>query len=318
MEEKKYITVKKMIDDLNLEIVSGNEYLDNKIIVEMINRPGIELCGHFDLADKNRIVLIGLKEAKLIEKLNAKESVLNIDKLLSANPPAIIFSVHEEVTKVIPLFEKEVKKYQVPLLKSSLKTTPLTGQLFYYLRNRLADAISEHGVLVDVNGVGILIVGDSGIGKSETALELIKRGHILVADDLVEIKERIVGSLIGTAPKILRRFLEIRGVGIVDVISMFGASSYRKHEKINLVVCLEKWNRNKDYDRLGLDYEKQTYFNTTIPKIIIPVLPGRNIATLVESAALNYKLKTLGYDAAYTFTEAVAKKAGGYRDDETD
>lgn len=164
--------------------------------------------------------------------------------------------------------------------------------------------------------MGTLIIGESGIGKSETALELIKRDHILISDDLVEMYELTAGNLIGTAPDILQRFLEIRGIGVVDVISMFGSGAYRKQKRVSLVVELEYWKKDKEYDRLGVTKQTIKYLNTDVPKVTIPILPGRNVATLVESAAMNEKLKSLGYNAAITFTKSVTEKARGEREDD--
>jgi HPr kinase/phosphorylase len=236
--------------------------------------------------------------------------------LFNLKPPAIIFPVNPEVEKVLDLFKRFGDEYNVPILRSNLNTTPLNSMLYVYLHKELSETISVHGVLMDIHGMGCLIIGGSGIGKSETALELIKRGHILVSDDLVDIYESSAGSLIGTAPRILKRYLEIRGIGIVDVISMFGSGAYRERKRIHMVVELEYWQKDKEYDRLGIESDTMKYFNTEIPKITIPVLPGRNIATLVESAAMNEKLKEMGYNAAVTFTQNVSKLARGEFEDE--
>lgn len=316
--EAKGIKVSKLVNNTNLTVISGEEYLDNIISVEMINRPQVELCGIFDYMDNQRLIVIGVKEVLLLDSYKKDKKEKIIDTLMSKRPPAVILSGNEEVSRVVELFKKFATKYHVPVLQSILKTTPLTGKLYDYLREHVVKPYSEHGVLLDVYGLGALIIGDSAVGKSETALELIKKGHILIADDLVEIREQTQGNIIGSAPQILRRYLEIRGIGIVDVISMFGASSYREKKRIKLVIALEKWDANKEYDRLGLMDESVTYFNTKIPKITIPVLPGRNVASLVESAVLNQKLKNLGYNAALNFTEKIAKKAQGQGDEDDD
>ncbi len=316
--EQKGIKVSKLVNNTNLNVISGENYLNNIIYVEMINRPQVELCGIFDYMDAQRLIVIGVKEVLLLDSYDKEKKEKIIDTLLAKRPPAVILSGNEEVSRVVPLFKKYATRHHVPVLQSILKTTPLTGKLYDYLRENLVSPYCEHGVLLDLYGMGTLITGDSGVGKSETALELIKKGHILIADDLVEIREQTQGNLLGTAPKILRRYLEIRGIGIVDVISMFGASSYREKKRVKLMVALEKWDANKEYDRLGLLDETVTYFNTKIPKITIPVLPGRNVASLVESAVLNQKLKSLGYNAALNFTERIAKKAQGQSDEDDD
>ena len=186
-----------------------------------------------------------------------------------------------------------------------------TSKMFGFLCSHLSPRESVHGVLLDINGMGTLIVGKSGIGKSETALELVKRGHQLIADDRVEIYEKEVGVLIGEAPELIAQYLEVRGVGIVNVMHMFGAGAYRENKKIRLVIVLEQWDQNKYYDRLGLNPEKVVYFNTELPKIVIPILPGRNNAVLVESAATNQKLKYLGLDGAKTLTERIGRLSRG-------
>lgn len=310
------IRIRKLLRDNNFTVIYGNEYLDNKIKLEMIERPTAELVGNLSHYDKGRILVFGAKEKRILLSFDQKKQAEKAEDLLKLNPPCIIFSAVPGMKSATDVFLKVAKKYKVPLLQSKLRTTPLISLLYYYLHEQLTIPHCEHGVLVEIFGMGTLIVGDSGIGKSETALELIKRGHILIADDLVEIKEQNVGVLMGEAPQILRRYLEIRGIGIVDVVSMFGVGAYQPKNRIRLVVELEKWDRTKSYDRLGIETDFRKFFNTTIPKITIPVEIGRNIAPLVESAALNQKLKELGYNAAYVFTESVSKKARGEYNDE--
>ena len=197
------------------------------------------------------------------------------------------------------------EKYKIAILRCPLRTTQTSSKLYSYLQDKLAQRLSIHGTLLDINGMGTLIIGKSGIGKSETALDLIKRGHQLIADDLVEIIEKEPGNLIGTSPDVLKRYMEIRGIGIVDVVTMFGASAYRQRKNIKLVVELQTWDEDKYYDRLGLDELKIKYFNTEIARVVIPVLPGRTVSLLVESAAMNEKLKLLGHNAAKEFVEKV-------------
>jgi HPr kinase/phosphorylase len=230
-------------------------------------------------------------------------------------PPGVIFSVNVDIED---FFIELGNKYQVAILRSQSRTTPLSGMLYQYLHSKLAPRTSMHGVLLDIHGLGTLITGKSGIGKSETALELIKRGHILISDDRVDIFEAAPGVLIGSAPKVLEKYIEVRGIGIVDVVQMFGAGAYRENKKVRLVVELEHWKKGKQYDRLGIDTETIKIFNTEIAKITIPILPGRNVATLVESAAMNQKLKYLGYNAALELTQAVSLRAAGKRKDDED
>lgn len=309
------LKVKHLIKDLELELVSGKKGLENEITVEMLSRPGVELAGFLDFFNKERLILIGSKEDHFMNRLPEDTKRQRVEDIMMLNPPAIIFSVNVEIED---MFIELGDKYNVAILKSDNRTTALSSLLYAYLHSKLAPRISVHGVLLDIHGMGTLIMGKSGIGKSETALELIKRGHILVSDDRVDIFEAAHGVLIGSAPKILEKYIEVRGIGIVDVVSMFGAGAYRENKKIRLVVELEHWKKGKQYDRLGIETQMVKYFNTEIAKITIPVLPGRNVATLVESAAMNQKLKYLGYNAAKDLTEAVSKKARGQGKDEND
>src|SRR5690554_143388 len=309
------LTVEKIMKDRNLEILAGHDGIKNEVNVTMISRPGVEIAGFLDFFEPERLILIGSKENSFLNLLDVKVQKERLEPIFKLQPPAFIFSVNVVISDI---FIELGNKYQVPILKSDLRTTVLSSQLYSYLHSKLAPRKSLHGVLLDIHGLGTLIVGKSGIGKSETALELIKRGHILISDDRVDVFEAAPGVVIGSAPKILERFIEIRGIGIVDVVQMFGAACYRENKKIRLIVELELWQENKVYDRLGIETEKVKIFDTEIHKLTIPVLPGRNVATLVESAALNQKLKYLGYDAAKVLTENVAKAASGlelYEDD---
>lgn len=302
------LTVEKIMKDRNLEILAGHDGIKNEVNVAMLSRPGVEIAGFLDFFEPERLILIGSKENSFLNLLDVKVQKERLEPIFKLQPPAFIFSVNVVINDI---FIELGNKYQVPILKSDLRTTVLSSQLYSYLHSKLAPRKSLHGVLLDIHGLGTLIVGKSGIGKSETALELIKRGHILISDDRVDVFEAAPGVVIGSAPKILERFIEIRGIGIVDVVQMFGAACYRENKKIRLIVELELWQENKVYDRLGIETEKVKIFDTEIHKLTIPVLPGRNVATLVESAALNQKLKYLGYDAAKVLTENVAKAASG-------
>jgi len=315
MAHKKSIRLKKIAEDLNLKIVAGFKGEDRRVEVEMLSRPGVEFAGFLDFFDPQRILLIGSKEAHFLMLLEESVQIDRVDAVLKLLPPAVIFSINVEIPQY---FIDLGNTYGVPLYKSNERTTPINSKLYAYLRSALAPRISIHGTLLDIYGMGTLIIGKSGVGKSETALELIKRNHILVADDRVDVYETAPGVIIGQAPKILERYIEIRGIGIVDVVQMLGAGAFRENKKIRLVIELEHWDKNKTYDRLGIETEHYTIFDTIIPKITIPVLPGRNNATLVESAAMNQKLKYLGYNAAETLIQNVASKAAskGAEDDD--
>ncbi len=307
------IKISKVVEDNEFIVLAGEEGLKNYVEEDMLSRPGVELAGFFDYFEPKRIVLIGSKEATFLDQLPIDIAKTRVKYLFKQNPPAIVFSKNVIIP---PYFLEFANEYKVPALKSNLRTTPLNSKLYTYLQEYLAPKINVHGVLMDINGMGTLIIGKSGIGKSETALELIKRGHQLISDDRVDIFEKEIGILIGSAPPILRRFIEIRGIGIVDVVQLFGAGAYRETKKVRLVVELEKWEPEKYYDRLGLQTEKIKYFDTEISKVVIPVLPGRNLALLVESAAMNEKLKYMGYHAAKEFTNSVNKLARGEESDE--
>jgi HPr kinase/phosphorylase len=309
------LKIKHLIRDLGLELLTNDKSLEREVKSEMLSRPGVELAGFLDFFDAERLILIGSKESHFLRLLPYDIRRQRVEDMFMKNPPGVIFSINVDIED---LFFELGNMYHVAILRSKSRTTPLSGQLYQYLHSKLAPRTSLHGVLLDIHGMGTLITGKSGIGKSETALELIKRGHLLISDDRVDIFEAAPGVLIGSAPKILEKFIEIRGIGIVDVVSMFGAGAYRENKKIRLVIELEHWKKGKQYDRLGIETETTKIFNTEIAKITIPILPGRNVATLVESAAMNQKLKYLGYNAAYELTQAVKLKASGMGRDEDD
>ncbi|NLN50901.1 MAG: HPr(Ser) kinase/phosphatase [Acholeplasmataceae bacterium] len=300
----KGIKVAHLIKDNNLEILAGKDGV-NKLITEMmISRPGIELAGFMEFFDPKRVILIGSKEFSFFNLFDKMIQEVRLREIFQLEPPAVIFSTNVEVSE---LFKKMGTEYNVPILKSQLRTTAINSKLYSYLQDHLSPRQTIHGVLLDINGMGTLVIGKSGIGKSETALELVKLGHMLISDDRVDVFQKDVGILVGEAPRILERYLEVRGIGIVDVVSMYGVGAYRESKQIRLVVELEKWEDFKNYDRLGLDSKTIKYFDTEIPKVIIPVLPGRNVALLVESAAMNQKLKYLGYHAAFNLTREVMR-----------
>lgn len=306
MERK--VTVKELAKVMELSVLAGEAGLENVITDEEITFPWLELTGVFKYFQPQKINLIGSKEATYLKELGYDLAKERVKELFTHKPRAIVFSRNVEVPDY---FIELGNLNNIAILKSELRTTSLNSKLFGYLCSKLSPRESVHGVLMDINGMGTLIIGKSGIGKSETALELVKRGHQLIADDRVEVYEKEVGILIGEAPETIAQYLEVRGVGIVNVMHMFGAGAYRENKKIRLVIELEAWDKNKYYDRLGLDLEKVVYFNTELPKITIPILPGRNNAVLVEAAATNQKLKYLGLDGAKTLTERIGKLARG-------
>ncbi len=310
-----FVLVEKMAIDNNLILLEGEKGLNAKIYDDMISRVGLEFAGFFDYFDNKRLILIGSKDASFLDRQDEKTIRKNIEHMFKLQPPCIVFSQNVIIN---PIFFEMSKKYNISMFRANLRTTIISSKLYTYLQDKLAPRISVHGTLLDINGMGTLIIGKSGIGKSETALDLIQRGHQLIADDLVEIMEKEPGNLIGSSPEILKRYMEIRGIGIVDVVNMYGAAAYRDRKMIRLVVELESWNNEKYYDRLGLDSSKIKYFNTEITKVTIPILPGRTVSLLVESAAMNEKLKYLGHNAALEFVQRVDENVaskGGNKDD---
>lgn len=294
--------LKKLVSDLNLKILAGEEGVNVTLEDENVTRPGMELAGFFDFYEPKRVLLMGSKESCFLKQLPIEVAKARVKYLFMQQPPCIVVSKNVELPDYFLEFANE---YKICVCKSELRTTPLNSKIYSYLQAVLAPRESVHGVLMDINGMGTLILGKSGIGKSETALELIKRGHQLISDDRVDIYEREQGYIVGTVPEVLERFIEIRGIGIVDVVKMFGAAAFRKSKRIQLVVELETWEPGKYYDRLGLSSNTIRYFNSDIVHVVIPVLPGRNLALLVESAAMNEKLKIFGYNSALEFTNNV-------------
>ncbi len=295
---KKKLKVSDLVEAFKLELICEKANLERLITVSDLNRPGLEMAGFFTYYPKERIQILGKTELTFINGVSSDIRRERMDRLADEETPCIIVArdleIPEELLQIACL-----KK--IPILRTSLNTTRFTSKLTNYLEAQLAPTITMHGVLVDVYGVGILITGSSGIGKSETALELVKRGHRLVADDAVEIRQTADDALIGTAPELIQHLLEIRGVGIINVMTLFGAGAVRIHKKITLAIQLEMWDKDKNYDRLGLEEEKIKVIDTHLPMLTIPVRPGRNLAVIIEVAAMNYRLKRMGYHAAQEF-----------------
>jgi len=299
------LTIQQVIDALKLEVVAGKLGLDREVKNSNLSKPGLELAGMFEFYEHDRIQIIGSKEGTFFHWLNESDQEIRVRMLFEKQPPAFVFSKNVNIPDVFIRYGNE---FGIPILKSSYKTSSLFSELFSYLQSKLSDRISIHGVLLDINGVGVIITGHSGIGKSEVALELIRRGYMLVADDLIEVYQKEKGVVIGEAPDILKKFLEIRGIGIVNVVYLFGARAYRETKRISLIVNLEKWDDNKDFDRLGLTEEKEMIFDTEITSLSLPITEARNTATLVEAAAYDYKSKMLGYHSAQTFSNQLNRK----------
>ncbi|QED49542.1 HPr(Ser) kinase/phosphatase [Cytobacillus dafuensis] len=297
------VCTKDIIDKFDLELISGEEGIYRSITTSDISRPGIEVAGYFEFYPAERIQLIGKTELTFTGKLNEIDRQARFDRLCTDITPGIIISRSLEIPEeLIEAAEREA----VPLLRTKLKTTRFSSLLTNYLESKLAPTTAVHGVLVDVYGVGVLITGKSGVGKSETALELVKRGHRLVADDCVEIRQEDENTLVGTSPELIEHLLEIRGLGIINVMTLFGAGAVRSFKRITIVMDLELWDQNKQYDRLGLEEEKMKIIDMELPKLTIPVRPGRNLAVIIEVAAMNFRLKRMGVNAAEQFSNRLA------------
>lgn len=295
------VTVKELVDACDLSVHSGEEYLEvNQIKMDDISRPGLELTGYFDYYPGERVQIFGMTEISFSQRLTRENQDRVMRRLCTDDTPCLVIARSLPVPESM---EQAAEEKHIPILKTKSPTSRIASKITYFLQGQLAERQSLHGVLVDIYGLGVLITGDSGVGKSETALDLIKRGHRLIADDRVEVFKQDEMTIHGEAPKILRHLLEIRGVGIIDVMNLYGAGAVRSHAHISLIVHLENWSKDKQFDRLGSGEEKQEILGVTIPKITIPVKVGRNMAIIVEAAAMNYRAKTMGYDATKKFDE---------------
>lgn len=290
------VKLEKLIEKMSLKNLTPDlDLTQSEIQVPDINRPALQLTGYFDHFDSDRVQIIGYVEYTYLETLSDEKKKEMYTQLLSYGIPCIVYCRNLEPDETFLQMANEMK---VPIFQSSKQTSAFTAEVIRWLNVELAPCISIHGVLVDVYGVGVLIMGESGIGKSEAALELINRGHRLVTDDVVEIRKVSDDTLIGKAPDITRHFIELRGIGIVDVKSLFGVQSVRETQTIDLVINMEEWDKNREYDRLGLKEESTEFLGNKVVCHSIPIRPGRNLAIIVESAAVNHRQKQMGYNAA--------------------
>ena len=290
------VAITELIEKMNLKNMTPDIDADKIVLTHPdVNRPALQLAGFFDHFDNERVQIIGYVEQEYIRQMNRERKVEMYDKLLSSQIPCLVYSRNQEPDEDMLNL---CNHYGVPCLVSEKTTSDLMAEVIRWLKVKLAPCISIHSVLVDVFGEGVLIMGQSGIGKSEAALELIKRGHRLVTDDVVEIRKVSDETLIGSAPEITRHFIELRGIGIIDVKTLFGVESVKDTQSIDMVIKLEDWNRDKEYDRMGLEDQYTEFLGNKIVCHSIPVRPGRNLAIIVESAAVNYRQKKMGYNAA--------------------
>ena len=302
------IPLSKIVEDFRLEVVvKPDNFEEIQISTPEVNRPGLALAGFYEVFETDRIQLIGYAETQYLHSLEPSTKRVMLQKLVDAKPVAIIYTTNLEVDAA--LIER-AQKDGVPVLRTGLKTSEIMASLISALSNYLAPRITRHGCLVEIYGEGILLLGDSGVGKSETTIELIKRGHRLIADDAVEIKRVSDKTLVGSAPDLIKHYVELRGIGIVDVRRLFGMGAVKETEKINLVVQLENWVEGKMYDRLGMDEETIDILGLKIPSITIPVRPGRNLAIILEVAAMNNRQKRMGYNTAEEFNNNLMLQMG--------
>ena len=297
------VALKKLVEEFNLKIAyAATDYASIRITVEDVARPGLQLAGFFDHYEPMRLQVMGNVEMSYVRKLPAPERAAIFDRLFSYKFPALLIArgidPHPEMLEM-------AKKYNITVLLSPEPTSAIVSSIITYLKAALAPRITRHGVLVEVYGEGILLTGDSGIGKSETAIELLKRGHRLIADDAVEIRRVSANSVVGTAPELIRNYIELRGIGIINVAKLFGMGAVKQENEINLVVNIVPWNTQEAYDRLGLEEKYTELLGVKVPMNVIPVTPGRNLAVILEVAAMNNRQKKMGYNAAMEFTEQI-------------
>lgn len=309
MPETYTVKLGTIIDEFSLETLYLPENgRDVQVSRCDINRSGLALAGFLDFFEPARIQIIGRAEHYYIMQFDHTERIKKISGFFEKSPVAIIATHNIDPA---PEFEEMAEEKNIPVLKTSESTSNFMSALISYLNVQLAPRITRHGVLVEVYGEGVLLLGDSGIGKSETAIELVKRGHRLIADDAVEIKKVSAKTLVGSAPELIRHYIELRGIGIVDVRRIFGMGAVKLTENINLVINLEPWIQGKFYDRLGMDTEYTDIMGIKVPSITIPVKPGRNLAIIIEIAAMNNRLKKMGYNTAEEFNKKIMGQANG-------
>lgn len=308
------VKLTEIIEKMDLKNFTPDIVLEDKKVTQTdVNRPALQLSGFFDYFDSTRIQVIGFVETTYMEGMEEEKRTEVLDQLLSHDIPCIIFARDYEPDEVLI---ELAKKNDTPLLGTTRATSSFMAEIIRWLNVKLAPVISVHGVLVDVYGEGLLITGESGIGKSEAALELIKRGHRLVSDDAVEIRKVSDETLVGSAPDITKHFIELRGIGIIDIKTLFGVSSVKETQEINLVIKLEDWDKEKTYDRLGLEEEYTEYLGNKVVCQNIPIRPGRNLAIICESAAVNHRQKKMGYNAAQELYNRVQKSLSAKREED--
>ena len=286
----------KLVEDFDMEIVCrGSDYDQRTVSISDMNRPALQLVGFYDYFEPKRLQVFGKSEMTFLKAMKLEDRRRVFDNLLRCEIPALIIARNMEI---FPELLEIARKHGRTLLRSELNTVELTSQIIDYLNRAQAPQITRHGVLVEVYGEGILILGDSGVGKSETAIELVKRGHRLIADDAVELRKVSSSKIMGMAPENIRHFIELRGIGIINVARLFGIGAVKNSVEVEMVIELEAWDRTKNYDRTGLESSTYDILGVKVPSMLIPVMPGRNLAVILETAAINNRQKKMGYNAA--------------------
>ena len=305
MNQMHSVLLKDLVEEFSLEIVhKATDYEKIRLLVEDVSRPGLQLAGYFYHFEPMRLQVFGNMEASYIEKLSEAERAIAFDRLLSYKFPALLVA---RAIPVDPHLLEMAQKHNVTLLRSKEATSTIVSEIITYLKSALAPRITRHAVLMEIYGEGLLLMGESGMGKSETAIELLKRGHRMIADDAVEIRRVSGDILMGTSPELVRNYVELRGIGIINVAKLFGMGAVKIENSIDLVVNIVPWNTHEVYDRLGLEDQYTEILGVKVPMNTIPITPGRNLAVILEVAAMNNRQKKMGYNAALEFTEQINK-----------
>ena len=301
MQDLYRVSLSQLVEEFGLQVAyQASDYAQIHLVVEDVTRPGIQLAGYFDYFDPRRLQVLGNAEMGYLSLRQEEEQRAVLDRLFSYRFPAMLFARDIEPH---PICLEMAQKYNVTVLRTKEATSGIVSSIITYLRSALAPRITRHGVLMEVYGEGILLTGESGMGKSETAVELLKRGHRLIADDAVEIRKISGNTLLGTAPEVIRNFVELRGIGIINVAQIYGMGAVKEQNEINLVVDIVPWSNQAEYDRLGIEVQYTELLGVKIPKNTIPITPGRNLAVILEVAAMNNRQRRMGFNAALEFTE---------------
>ena len=313
MSTNRSVRVKDIVEKFQMEVINkGTDYDTEILTITDVNRPGLQFIGFFDYFDPRRLQIIGKSEVTFLRGYSAEERRKRFEDLFCYEIPALVISRNLDV---FPECLEMAQKHGRTLLRTKYTSVEFTAMTIDYLNHALAPVITRHGVLVDVYGEGVLILGDSGIGKSETAIELVKRGHRLIADDAVEIKKVSPHELVGSAPPVLKHYIELRGIGVINVAKLFGMGAVKESSNIDLIINMVPWRDGEAYDRLGMETQYTEILDVKVPSITVPITPGRNLAVIFEVAAMNNRQKRMGYNAAVEFTEQMSKYFTSRNDD---